>query len=62
MIEVIDNKGDRWQLVWTNADRYLHNGHAYYKAWWYAPTRPYEFRNFDEVPIPIFTDWWDDWA
>ena len=58
-IQLIDHKGDFWELVWAGtASRYLHNGEAYWKAWWYAPERPHELRNYAEVPLPIFTEWW----
>lgn len=57
-IELIDWKGDFWQLIWVGAPKtYLHNGEIYWKAWWYAPARPKELINYYEVPLPIFTDW-----
>ena len=58
-IDLIDFKGDYWHLIYANApQKYLHNGNAYWKAWWYAPDRPKELKNYTEVPLPIFTDWW----
>jgi len=60
IIDLIDQKGEWWQLMWAAPSRYLHKGEAYWKAWWYAPVRPHEFRNFDEVPLPIFTEWWPE--
>lgn len=60
-IELIDNKGDYWELLWANAPvPYLYNGDKYWKAWWYTPERPDDFRNYYEVPLPIFTEWWPE--
>jgi len=59
MIDIIDHKGEHWQLTYIKAaQKYLHKGEAYWKAWWYATKRPHEFRNYATIPLPIFTDWW----
>ena len=58
-IELIDHKGDSWKLeYWESAQQYLHKGEGYWKAWWDAPKRPKDFKNYMQVPLPIFTDWW----
>lgn len=58
-VQLIDHKGDFWDLTWANApQRYLHQGECYWKSWWYASERPAELKNYSEVPLPIFTDWW----
>lgn len=57
-IDLIDLKGEQWQLIHSHTIPYLHKGEKYWKAWWFAPVRPDELRNYDEVPLPIFTDWW----
>lgn len=61
IIDIIDYKGDYWQLIWANSSQsYLYKGHTYWKAWWHTPERPNELKNYITVPLPIFTDWWDD--
>ena len=58
-IELIDFKGDYWRLMWPGAcSRYLHKAEAYYKAWWYVGEGPDELKNYPQIPLPIFTDWW----
>lgn len=59
VIDFFDLKGDYWRLIWTGQiSPYLYKGNKFYKTWWYAPKRPHELRNYDEVPLPVFTDWW----
>ena len=58
VIKVTDFKGDNWALVYTRPQKYLHKGDCFWKVWYYASVRPKELKNYSEVPIPIFTDWW----
>ena len=61
LIDLVDYKGDTWQLFAANkCTRYLHKGQVYWQLWWYAPVRPHALRNYNEVPLPVFADWWCD--
>lgn len=58
VIKLTDFKGDTWNLMYTRPSRYLHKGDAYWKVWYIASIRPNELKNYEEVPLPIFTEWW----
>lgn len=60
-IKLIDFKGDYWHLIYDGAARYLHEGGAHFKAWWYIVEGP-KFLNengaqYSEISTPIFTEW-----
>lgn len=50
VINLIDHLGDEWELVWQGVVR---GG----EAWWYAPVRPAALKDYEEVPLPVFTEW-----
>lgn len=58
IIKLTDFKGQNWELIYTQPQKYLHQGEAYWKVWYLAPARPDELKNYNEVPLPIFTEWW----
>ena len=61
MIEVVDFKNDYWKLTpgsYRPFSLYLHKGDAYWKIWMKVHTGPRELRNYPEIPLPVFTDWW----
>ena len=58
IVELIDYKGDYWKLMYPGAvSRYLYKGDAFYKAWWYVLKGPQELHGYQEIPLPIFTEW-----
>ena len=60
-IELIDYKGDFWRLApcLGAASRYLYKGNAFYEVWWYVLKGPQELHGYQEIPLPIFTEWFE---
>jgi hypothetical protein len=60
-IEIIDFKGGCWKVMFfEKAQRYLHKGCVYWRVWVQAPERPNELKTYEEIPLPIFTEWWPE--
>ncbi len=60
-IELIDQKGEFWELIWANSiTPSLYKGSLWYKGWWYAIEIPHELRNYSDIPLPVFTEWWPE--
>lgn len=61
-IPVTDWKGEDWLLGFSGVCVYSRV--AFIEGWWFVLDGP-PFLNengshYDEVPLPIFTEWWDD--
>ena len=62
VIELTDLKGDFWQLYFMKKARCYTNYKGegpFWEIWVYAPERPDALIGYGEIPIPVFTDWWD---
>lgn len=54
-----DYKGENWEIQFNESpQRTLYKGELYWKIWVDVPVRPYEFRKYPQVPLPVFDDWW----
>ena len=62
VIELEDLKGDFWELVFVNKAKCYTNYKGegpFWEIWVIAGQRPDEMRMYPQIPIPVFTDWWD---
>jgi len=52
---VIDFLGFRWVLAKHKFER---QANGYWKMWAWVMKGPPLLRDFQEIPFPVFTDWW----
>jgi hypothetical protein len=57
-IELIDHLGDYWLLLLPAVFEKNRNGMMI--MWVYVGKGPEALRNYQEIPLPVFTEWWDD--
>lgn len=55
-IELTDHLGDEWHLLPCVFKR---NKHGLVIMWVYVCKGPAELRHYQEIPLPVFTDWWE---
>jgi hypothetical protein len=61
MLEVTDNYGHEWRLAFLNAGRRSDRKNPLVEYWFFAAPAepvPHTLRNFQRMPVPVFTDWW----
>ena len=59
VVKLIDRKNDVWVFEFNEkAQRYLHEGNVYWKVWVDLTVKPKDFKTYEQVPLPVFTDWW----
>ena len=62
VIELTDLKGDFWQLWFMKKARCYtnHKGEGpFWEIWVYAPKRPDALIGYGQIPLPVFTEWWE---
>lgn len=57
-VDVLDAKGDRWELMAPPIDWAL-NRNGMYVLWMAVRSGPAELtKYYDMIPVPCFTEWW----
>jgi len=55
-IQLTDWLGDTWRILLPGVYRTSKQGFT--ELWVYVGLGPDALRNFQEIPLPVFTDWW----
>ena len=54
-----DHLGDEWTLIVPA--KYKHNRNGLVEMWVYVAKGPPQLaEHYQQIPLPVFTEWWDD--
>lgn len=56
-IELIDHLGNHWRLLTPGVYRTSRKGLV--ELWVYVGKGPPALKGYQEIPLPVFTDWWE---
>lgn len=56
MIEVVDLKGHTWNLFFLG--RYKVSKKGLVSRWAFTGPGPGDLRRYNQIPLPVFTEWW----
>ena len=57
-ISLIDHLGDDWTLVLLPR-AFVKNRNGLTEMWVYVAKGPAALKGYQEIPLPVFTEWWE---